>query len=209
MMRRVGVFAAYVDFLLCIVALLIVSVAPKKAQEGAKVEAEYLISIEWDRMLDDDIDLWALGPPHNDQPVYYKSREYGAMHLDRDSRGWMDDKQVIDGQVIYLPHKEIITVRGIIPGTYAFAAHYYSPHGVGSHDVKVHWEVVKINPVATTIGRGEIDLPSQGVGENFWSMEVARDGSFTPLDLPVKPIPNQFYSTHNPESAVAPSGVSP
>ena len=58
--RRAGILLSYVDMLLVIVAILIVSVAPKKVADGVHVEAQYLVSIEWDRMLDDDV---AILPP--------------------------------------------------------------------------------------------------------------------------------------------------
>src|SRR6185312_9773015 len=115
MRRRAGILLAYVDMLLVIVAILIVSVSPRKVADGVQVKAEYMVSIEWDRMLDDDIDLWGIGPPNYDKPVFYKSAEGGALNLDRDSRGYLDDRIMVDGKPVYLPHHEVITIRGIVP----------------------------------------------------------------------------------------------
>src|ERR1700761_2257097 len=97
---RAGILLSYVDMLLVIVAILIVSVAPKKVAEGVHVEAQYLVSIEWDRMLDDDVDLWASGPPDPGKPCFYSNVEAGALSLDRDSRGYMDDKMMVDGKAV-------------------------------------------------------------------------------------------------------------
>src|SRR6202020_3609266 len=95
--RRAAILLSYVDMLLVIVAILIVSVAPKKVADGVHVEAQYLVSIEWDRMLDDDVDLWAAGPPDPSKPCFYDGLEAGAPSLDRDWRGYMDDRIKADG----------------------------------------------------------------------------------------------------------------
>src|SRR5271155_1724200 len=88
--RRAGILLSYVDMLLVIVAILIVSVAPKKVADGVHVEAQYLVSIEWDRMLDDDVDLWGAGPPDPSKPCFYQNVEAGARALGRGSRGHME-----------------------------------------------------------------------------------------------------------------------
>jgi hypothetical protein len=199
--RRAGILLSYVDMLLVIVAILVVSVAPKKAADGVHVEAQYLVSIEWDRMLDDDVDLWGSGPPDLSKPCFYDSVEAGALSLDRDSRGYMDDRINVDGQTVYLPHKEVMTLRGVIPGRYAYGIHLYKarssddgrkrdPRALG---IAVHVEVVKLNPKVTVIFRKDFTLDYEGDAANVWAMDVLPDGNFAEVDPPVEPITTKFY----------------
>jgi hypothetical protein len=204
--RRAGILLSYVDMLLVIVAILIVSVAPKKAADGVHVEAQYLVSIEWDRMLDDDVDLWGAGPPDPSKPCFYQNLEAGALSLDRDSRGYMDDKLNVDGQAVYLPHKEVMTLRGVIPGRYTYGIHLYKarpsddrrardPHALG---IAVHVEVMKLNPNVTVIFRKDFTLDYEGDAVNVWGMDVLPDGNFVEADPPVEPITAKFYRNKTP-----------
>src|SRR5581483_7843110 len=199
MRRSAGILLSYVDLLLVIVAILIVSVAPKKIAEGVVVKAEYLVSIEWAKELDDDVDLWGVGPPDYSKPTFYKNTEQGALNLDRDSRGFMDDRIKIDGKYVFLPHHETMTLRGIIPGRYDFAIQLYKaryvdtprePHHLG---IVVHVEVVRLNPKVTTIFRKDFALQFEGDAINIWSMNVLPDGGFIEVDPPIEPISNRFY----------------
>jgi hypothetical protein len=201
--RRAGILLSYVDMLLVIVAILVVSVAPRKAADGVHVEAQYLVSIEWDRMLDDDVDLWGSGPPDLSKPCFYDSVGAGALSLDRDSRGYMDDKIKVDGQTAYLPHKEVMTLRGVISGRYVYGIHLYKarpsdddrkrdPRALG---IAVHVEVVKLNPKVTVIFRKDFTLDYEGDAANVWAMDVLPDGDFTEVDPPVEPITTKFYRT--------------
>lgn len=212
--HRPAILLSFVDMLLVIVAILIVSVAPKKASEGVKVQAEYLVTAEWDKMLDVDLDLWGTGPPDPTKPCFYENVEVGALSLDRDSRGFLDDRiSGPDGHLLYLPHKEVMTLRGIIPGRYDYAVHAYKvrpsddhskpdPHALG---IVVHIEVVKINPKVTTIFRGDFTLDAEGAAMNVWSMNVLPDGNFVAVDPPVEPITKRFYR----QSSAAPQSYAP
>jgi hypothetical protein len=201
--RRSGILLSYVDMLLVIVAILIVSVSSKKAVEGIHVEAQYLVTIEWDKMLDDDLDLWAIGPPDPSKPCFYQNLEAGALSLDRDSRGYLDDKLTVDGKTVYLTHKEVITLRGVVPGRYEFGIHLYKardPAGARRRDprnlgINVHVEVVKLNPKLTTIARKDFVLDFEGDSVNVWAMDVAPDGSYVELDPSVESIVSKFYRT--------------
>ena len=199
--RRAGILLSYVDMLLVIVAILVVSVAPKKAADGVHVEAQYLVSIEWDRMSDDDVDLWGSGPPDTSKPCFYDSLAVGALSLDHDSRGYMDDKMMVDGKAVYLPHKEVMTLRGVIPGRYIYGIHLYKarqsddgrkrdPRGLG---IAVHVEVLKLNPKVTMIFRKDFRLDYEGDAVNVWAMDVLPDGNFAEVDPPVEPITTKFY----------------
>jgi hypothetical protein len=218
MKRRAGTLLAYVDMLLVIVAILIVSVAPKKVADGVQVKAEYLVTIEWSAQLDDDIDLWAVGPPDPKNPVFYQNLEGGALSLDRDSRGYLDDRLIVDNHLVYLPHKETMSLRGIVPGHYVYGVHAYKTRPADDHRVRdphalgivVHVEVVKINPKVVMIHRADVILEFEGDSVNIWSMDVMPDGGFVEAELPVEPITARFYqgppgaSSHTPGAAPTP-----
>lgn len=199
--RRVGVFVAYCDLLLVIVSLLIVSVAPKKVADGVKVKAEYLVTIEWDSMLDADIDLWAIGPPDPSKPCSYMNVESGALSLDRDSRGYMDDRILVDNHLMYMPHKETMSLRGIVPGRYTYAIFAYKvrPSDDGSKPdpralgIVVHVEAIRINPKVTVIFRKDYRLEYEDDAINVFAMDVLPDGNFVEAELPVEPITKRFY----------------
>lgn len=200
MKRRAGILLSYCDMLLVIVAILIVSVAPKKA-DGVQVKAEYLVTIEWSAQLDEDIDVWGSGPPEPAKPCFYGNLESGALSLDRDSRGFMDDRLLVDGHLMYLPHKETMSLRGVVPGRYVFAIYDFkhrlpddgskpAPNALG---IVVHTEVIKINPKVMVIFRKDFTLNHEGDATNIFAMDVLPDGGFVEADPPVEPITNRFY----------------
>ena len=204
-MKVPNVFVPFVDLLLAVLCVVMVNVAAKQSQSSVKMTAEYLVTIEWDTHSDTDIDLWAVGPTPPIQPVFYKNREHGALHLDRDSRGWIDDKITgVDGSVTWLPHKEMITIRGIIPGRYDFGIHFYANHMEGSNtyekglNLSVHVEVIKVNPTSNIIFQKDVTLDHVGDALNFYSMNLDMNGGYNEIDPPLMPIALKYISDRAP-----------
>lgn len=116
---------------------------PQKKSGQIDPKAEFIISATWPENLPDDIDLW-VEDPHG-EVVSYLQRDAGWMHLDRDDRGEINDRVVIDGnEVIYPINQEIVTIRGSIPGEYTVNLYYYQagqPAGV-----PVILKVERVNP---------------------------------------------------------------
>ena len=72
----------------------------------------------------DDIDTWVQDPAGN--LVWFRAREAGLMHLDRDDRGLTNDVIVVNGKQVVNPlNQEVVTLRGIAPGEYTVNVHYY------------------------------------------------------------------------------------
>src|SRR6185312_2043787 len=91
MRDRAPIFIALCDLLLCVLAVVICSVAASKAKtEGIKPKAEILVSLEWPLQDDVDLDLWLVGP--DSKPVFYGSRQGACADLDRDSLGYSTSK---------------------------------------------------------------------------------------------------------------------
>ena len=109
--------------LLFIIAFLLIS--PVKKKKEIEQKAEYVITVTWPSEMNDDIDSWLEDPM--EQVMYYREKEVGLMHLDRDDLGNLNDRQNVPGvgMVNYPYNREITTIRGIMPGEYVFNVHLY------------------------------------------------------------------------------------
>ena len=109
--------------LLFIIAFLLIS--PVKKKKEIEQKAEYVITVTWPSGMNDDIDSWLEAPM--EQVMYYREKEVGLMHLDRDDLGNLNDRQNVPGvgMVNYPYNREITTIRGIMPGEYVFNVHLY------------------------------------------------------------------------------------
>lgn len=100
------------------------------------------------------------------------------MHLDRDDLGTANDKIDIDGQSVTIKlNREVVTLRGILPGEYNISIHYYRKHKEDDVPVPVTVEVVKINPYSVVYKQTQ-DFTAQGQGINYYKFTVRPDGNF-------------------------------
>ncbi len=177
-------FNMLIAFVFCfIVALLAMNPMARKTGDIPS-KAEFIITLSWPDMNPDDIDAWAQDPGGN--VVWFRSREAGLMHLDRDDRGLANDTIVIDGKAVINPlNQEVVTIRGIAPGEYTFNAHYYdSKDGL---PVPVTMSVVKVNPVAEVVFYGQQTLARKGDEVTMVRFTVLPDGSVAGVNtLPKK-----------------------
>ena len=107
-------------------------------QDGGNIEskAEFIISAEWEDYHPDDIDLVVEDPRGN--IVYFQKQQAGLMHLDRDDRGTLADRIVIDGVELENPsNQEVVTIRGFMAGEYVVNLLYYKSNFVIPLKVKV------------------------------------------------------------------------
>ena len=91
----------------------------QKPQDGGKIDskAEFIISAEWEDHHPDDVDLIVEDPEGN--IVYFQRQQAGLMHLDRDDRGTLADRIMIDGVEIENPaNQEVVTIRGYMTVSY-------------------------------------------------------------------------------------------
>jgi hypothetical protein len=133
---------------LFIIAFLLINPPTKK--DDVPMKAEWLIIVEWPEDLMDDVDVWVKAP--NGDLVGFKNKETGLLHLDRDDLGMSSDMIRVAGELI--PNKinrEIVTIRGIVPGEYYISIHMYSkktektvPVSVSIMDVNPYKEVYNI-----------------------------------------------------------------
>lgn len=172
-------FNLLIAFVFCfIVALLAMN--PKALKAGdIPAKAEFIVNVSWPDMNPDDIDAWGQDPAGN--LVWFRAREAGLMHLDRDDRGLANDTIIVNGKQVVNPlNQEVITIRGIAPGEYTFNVHYYdSKDGL---PVEVTVSVIKVNPRAEVIFYGATTLARKGDEATAVRFTVLADGSVTNIN---------------------------
>jgi hypothetical protein len=193
--ERSAIWIGLADLLLCIVSVVIVAVAPTHARtDGVKPKAEYLISADWDVMLDSDIDLWVVGPSR--KPVFYGSRQVGCADLDRDSLGFQTSRVTIaDGSTVRAAsNKEVTSVRCFDPGHWDIGVNLYSDRELakGRKDITVHVEIVGLNPDVRSIFMRDVALDRVGETVNVGSFDMSPDGRITLADPPLEPITDAY-----------------
>lgn len=142
--------------MLFIIAFLLINPIAKKGD--IIVNAEFIITMSWPKDSKDDIDLYLMDPAGN--IVYFRDKDNGLMHLDRDDLGDKNDQVTTDAGIISFElNEEHLTIRGIVPGEYIVNAHWYSKatysfkNSEGNtytpkDEIPVTIKVEKINPYA-------------------------------------------------------------
>ena len=206
---RSPIWIGLADLLLCVVSVVIVAVAPTKAKvDGVKEKAEVLISIEWSVDIDADVDIWLLTPSR--KPVFYGSRDVGCAKLDSDYRGFMDEHITLaDGTETKVEAaKEIITLRCIEPGHYDLATHLYAYAGhpvtvdpnpdYQNLGLKVHVEIVKLNPTIKTVFAKDVTLDQVWQTLNVTGFDLDREGAITLSPPGLEPVTQGRYRQVGP-----------
>jgi hypothetical protein len=166
-------FNMLIAFVFCfIIALLAMN--PKALKAGdIPAKAEYIVTVSWPDLNPNDIDTWVQDPGGN--LVWFRAREAGLMHLDRDDRGLANDSIVVNGKQIVNPlNQEVVTLRGIAMGEYTVNAHYYESKD--GKPVEVTVSVVKVNPRAEVVYYGTAKLARKGDEATVVRFTVLPDG---------------------------------
>jgi hypothetical protein len=202
MRDRSPVWIGLCDLALAVLAVALVSVNPPLKARGVEMKAEVLATIEWSVDVDADVDIHMMPP--SKKPVFYGSRDVGCATLDRDSRGFLDSIITLaDGsQTKVESNKETIAIRCVEPGHYDLAANLYQyqvnglsvgpKRGLG---LKVHVEIVGLNPAVRVLSARDIVLDSIGQTVNWASFEMSRDGRITFADPPLEPITSAYQKS--------------
>ena len=109
---------------LFIIAFLLIK--PEAKKEDFERKAEFVVVLEWDHDQPDDIDLYVQDPTNS--TVHFRLPIANFMYLDKDDLGYANDiVKNVDGTITKVNiNREVVTIRGIIPGEYIINAHYYS-----------------------------------------------------------------------------------
>ena len=168
---------------LFLVAILFMNPVSKSGIVNPK--AEYIVTVNWPDNNPDDIDIWVEDPVGN--LIWFRNREAGLVHLDRDDRGIVNDQIEMNGQTIETSlNQEVVTIRGRVTGEYVINLHYYESKT--NLPVKATVEVAKINPAVEIVYYGETVLKEKGVEETAVRFSIAEDGSVNNVNTNKKSI---------------------
>ena len=145
---------------------------------NVNLKAEYIITIDWPDNLPDDIDLWVRDP--NGEIVSYLNKDAGWLHLDRDDRGIINDRVKIgDQELVYPLNREVVTLRGLIPGEYTVNVFLYEHESKRPVDVKLTIE--KVNPSLKLVSFNSISLPSKDTEITIARFNLNQKGNYSIL----------------------------
>jgi len=119
-------FNLLVGFVFLFVVAFILINPPVKKSDAPK-KAEFLIVMEWHNMSSDDMDMWVQDP--NGETTSFTNKHAGLLNLEKDDLGISNDliRDPVDGTYTVLRlNREVVTIRGTVPGRYQVAAHVYS-----------------------------------------------------------------------------------
>ena len=148
-------------------------------------KAEYIITVTWEDNSPDDIDTWLEDP--DGRVVWFRHKEAGLVHLDRDDRGQVNDTITIDGEEVQNPlNQEVITIRGVVKGEYVVNFHYYA--SVTKKPVNVNVRLVKINPALEVVYYGTVKMEKEGDEKTAFRFNIGTDGKISKLNFIPKPL---------------------
>jgi len=168
----------------------------QKSERVIQSKAEFIITISWDSQSDDDVDGYLQDPMGN--ILYYRAREIGVMHLDRDDLGKKNDiARLGNGQTLQIEdNREIITLRGVIPGEYTLNVHMYNKNDPNPITVTV--TVDKINPYST-VKMKKIVMIESGQENTVCRFKLNADGKVEDVNELEKPLigSDQYYNDYD------------
>lgn len=157
---------------LFVLAMIFMNPVVKKGIINPK--AEYIITVRWPDWSPDDIDTWVETP--SDDVVWFRNRDAGLVHLDRDDRGMLNDTITVNGKKIVNPlNQEVVTIRGIVPGQYVVNIYYYA--SADGKKVPVNIRLDKVNPVLKVLYYRTMILTHQGEERTVMRFSMRPDGT--------------------------------
>jgi len=172
---------------LFVISFLLIQPIIKKAE--VSTQAEFIVTVTWPLNNEDDVDTWMADPVGN--VVFFRNKECGLMHLDRDDLGAINDTITLrDGTVIKYPYnQELLTIRGFVPGEWILNIHMYKKRNEGVTVVSV--KVDKLNPSISTLISKEIEMREQWGEVTVARFEMAGNGDI----LDINDLPKQLVQT--------------
>ena len=183
---------------LFIVAFLLIK--PEAKKEDFERKAEFVVIMEWDHDQPDDIDLYVQDPMQT--KAHFRLPIANFMYLDKDDLGFANDVvKSVNGEVTKVNiNREVVTIRGIIPGEYIINAHYYSerewtgarlntnPEDMGDITPKTYVQKSKLNDLTVKIELhkvnpykiwwvGEKTFTHRGQEETFLRFTIDSEGN--------------------------------
>ncbi len=177
------------------------------AKSGAiDPKAEFLITLSWPDGRPEDVDLYVEDP--TGALVWFRNREAGLMHLDRDDLGLRNDVVEIAGRLIVNPiNQETVSIRGILPGEYVVNVHLYRAES--DQPVPATVKIEKLNPAVQLLFAGAVTLTVQGDERTAARFSIGADGRVLDVNrLPKRLVPLRRLAA-NPAPASPAAGGRP
>ena len=112
----------------------------------------------------------------------FMRREQGLMHLDRDDLGKSNDiVQTPLGPIVHPENKEIVTLRGYMPGEYIVNVHMYTRNSE-ELTTEVYVQLDKVNPVFKTVILKKVTLGDRGDEKTAFRFVLDKDGKVTEVN---------------------------
>ena len=191
MKRQYHTNLAFLDVLfntlLCFAALFAMSfilINPSKKDNNVVAKGEFVIVMTWPKEMDNDVDIYVEDPEGN--LVAFMRREEGLMHLDRDDLGKRNDiVQTPLGPIEHQENKEIVTLRGYMPGEYIVNVHMYRRNSKALN-TEVYVQLDKINPIFKTVVLKKVLLKDSGDEKTAFRFVLDKDGEVKEVNyLPI------------------------
>lgn len=186
MKRQYHTNLAFLDVLfntlLCFAALFAMSfilINPAKNDRNVVAKGEFVITVTWPKDMDNDVDMYVEDPEGH--LVAFMRREEGLMHLDRDDLGQRNDVvQTQFGEIEFNENREIVTLRGIVPGEYVINLHMYMRRDP-SPSTLVTVQLDKINPYSTIMIK-RVSLGDSGDEKTAFRFTLNKDGDVVDIN---------------------------
>lgn len=205
---------------LFVLAFIIIN--PPTKNQDIPAKAEFLLVIEWDDLVGDDIDLWARDPDKN--VLSFRNDAVGIMSLEKDDLGFSNDTFTDDQGTKHLVriNREVVTLRGIQPGEYNVAAQVYSLRAdtvinstlreyrieeLSNAEISrrriIRFTLIKINPTYTEVFSIEKPYDRRGGVVHLVNFTLTQDGEVVNIDTTPVPFIYRSVNIHQEET---PSG---
>ncbi|MBO6550976.1 MAG: hypothetical protein JJ964_15345 [Rhizobiales bacterium] len=159
--------------------IAIIFINPKTKDGEVEFNAYFVITVSWKDFSPDDIDVWVADPLG--KKLWFKQREIGLLHLDRDDRGMEDDQITVNNELVENPlNQEVVTIRGVYPGRYTVNIHYYK--SVSNEPVDVDVRIFKLRPSYQSILNETVTLASKGAEKTVVNFTIGPAGEITKKD---------------------------
>lgn len=174
-------------------AMIMIAKDEQKKAGDVPVHAEFIITVTWPAESPDDVDTYVEDPIGN--IVCFNRREQGLMHLDRDDLGHKNDEVLTpDGVVTYDENREVVTIRGYLPGEYIVNVHMYHREVEYDKPLTVTIRCDKINPFSQ-VAVQTVVLRERGDERTAFRFYVNKDGTIKNVNR----LPKRFMNQSSPQ----------
>lgn len=155
------------------------------AKGKVEAKAEVLVTVRWPDHHPDDVDTLIEDPQGN--LLWYRNRDAGLMHLDRDDRGALTDRIVVDGVRQSVPiNQETASLRALTPGEYIVNVFHFEAHTGAPVPVTV--KVEKLNPTVELVSYDALELTGVGDEKTAIRFTIDASGQIGDLNRLAKPL---------------------